>query len=495
MKILDISKNIKFSKKYSTLIKDQNFSKSLHFTDYTSLYIIMSNKIKLPTSRLASLYRDFRDLKDLNPDGYQANINTWKDYFTNNLLNDTSTLSVHCGKNLLHKLNDSIYGEPKSIDIVIDELVSENILIPSESYFDTNKIDFDSSSNKIGILSRLFGLLGLRNEMKFTSRVTRDDDTYLKTDILIVINNVKKSGRTIADNISKNIVDNSSELTDLVMNTDTFFKSSKVCDLWKNKIDQNIVLFYLEYYLHLIITDKNIVKVISDINKKELEISNNKITDIDIGIVEIKNTLNNLNKQISKLVNEINEIETKLQSGKYKSLSRTTQKGILKNKIISQRYLEKLSGNKNNLTEIMRQLNMSLVNKTMFDTLKQSHDVITSISDYIGSIDKVTELLEDIDVENEKATELNEILSKTNDLDNSLFEEEVNNELAELEKQMKTEKQKESTSEVRENTSAEETEVMELLRAVTLEDKIIKPNNQHESNTKIMEEKVLEPVS
>ncbi|SMN20179.1 similar to Saccharomyces cerevisiae YJL049W Putative protein of unknown function [Maudiozyma saulgeensis] len=452
----------------------------------------MKDRTDLPTSRLGSLYRDFRDLKDLNPDGYQANINTWEDYFLTNLLNDTNTLSVNCGKNLLHKLNNGIYGEPKSIDVVIDEFVSKKILIPSETYFDVSKVDIGNDSNNTSILSRLFGLLRLENEKKYTSRLRKLGDTYLKTDILIVNKNVKKSGEEIADKINKNIINKSSEITDLVMSTDEFLKTAKISEIWKDKTDQNIMLFYLEHHLHLIITDQNIVKVIADLNKKELEVSNQKITDVDIGIVDIKLTLDNLNKQIAKLENEIRGIETKLYSDTYKSLSRTTQKGILKNKIVSQRYLEKLSGNKNNLTQIMRQLNMSLINKTMFDTLKQSHAAILSINNYIGSIDKVSTLLENIEVENEKTNELNDILSRANDLDNSVSEDEVNNELAELEKQMEREKQGEQTTEVSKDSSVGESEVLELLKNVTIEDRSIEKTEQNESNTNVTREKNLE---
>ena len=64
----------------------------------------------LPESRLRSLYSDFRDLKQLNPDGYDANIIQWKDYLIKEVWNDTIIVN---GQNLLEYLSISPYGPPK----------------------------------------------------------------------------------------------------------------------------------------------------------------------------------------------------------------------------------------------------------------------------------------------------------------------------------------------------------------------------------------------
>ena len=453
----------------------------------------MINEIDLPASRLGSLYKDFRDLKDLNPEGYQANINTWKKYFVKHILNDKNNLSIKCGKSLLHKLSIDVYGEPKSIDMVLDNFISENILIPSETFFDTKGTDIYSNDSKnVSLLTKLFSLLGIDNKKGYTTRSDVDKDSYLKDVNLIIGDNVKASALMIATNIQSNIINKASEPSDFVLSRSSFLSKSGISEQWDDKYNQDIVIFYLQHYSKIITSNNDVIKVYQTSTKTGETGTETAVTDTDTAIVDIKNTLLLLNRQTEKLENDITRFENKLQSKVLKSLSMKVQKNLIRNKILSQRHLEKLYGNQDNLNDMLRQLNISIANKTMFNTLQQSHEAIKSINTYIGTVDRVTDLLDSIESENEKIAELNDLLSSSNDVTNKIAEEDIDDELAKLVQKMATEEKRNGTS-VKESTPTEdESALLQRLQNV----RISETNSQviKEDKTSTTQEKVAEPA-
>lgn len=454
----------------------------------------MDNELDLPASRLGSLYKDFRDLKDLNPEGYQANINTWKKYFIKHILNDKHTLSVECGKKLLHRLSIDIYGEPKSIDVVLDSFIAENILIPSETFFDTNKVNIDGNgSSNVGLLTKLFGLLGLENKKGYTTRSTTDRDTYLKDVDLIIKGNVEAVIPVITAKIQSNIINGASEPSDFVLSRKSFLIESGISEKCNSKSSQDIIVFYLQYYSKMIVSNGEIIKVCQTSSEAAGKTAAVSITEVDDAIVDIKSTLLLLNRQTKKLEDDITGIENKLHSKLFKSLSNKAQKDLIRNKILSQRYLEKLYGNQNNLNDMLRQINISVSNKTMFDTLQQSHEAIKSINTYIGTVDKVTELLDSIESENEKAGELNDLLSNSNDATNEIADEDIDNELAELEQKIASENKKVAIP-VEETVSTEDDpELLERLKHIKISETDSKTTKENESTER--KEKIAEPAT
>ncbi|KAG0672178.1 Charged multivesicular body protein 7 [Maudiozyma exigua] len=454
----------------------------------------MNNELDLPASRLGSLYRDFRDLKDLNPEGYQANINTWKKYFIKHILNDKHTLSVECGKKLLHKLSIDIYGEPKSIDVALDSFIAENILIPSETFFDTNKANVDGNSpSNVNLLTKLFGLLGLENKKGYTTRSTTDRDTYLKDVDLIIKGTVEAAIPEITANIQSNIINGASEPSDFVLSRKLFLIKSGISEKWNNKLSQDIIVFYLQYYSKVIVSNGETIKVCQTSSEAADKIATASITEVDDAIVDIKGTLLLLNRQTKKLEDDITGIENKLHSKVFKSLSNKAQKDLIRNKILSQRYLEKLYGNQNNLNDMLHQINVSVSNRTMFDTLQKSHEAIKSINTYIESVEKVTELLDSIDSENEKATELNDLLSNSSDATNEIADDVIDNELAELEQEMASEDKKTAIP-VEETVSPEDdSELLKRLKEIKIGETDSKTTKENETIER--KEKIAQPAT
>lgn len=442
----------------------------------------MNSSIELPRSRLESLYKDFRKLKDLNYDGYRANINTWKRYLVEKNWNVLGKLSIQCGNELLNSISIDVYGQPICIDIVIDELVDDGVLVTSDAFFNSTSFDADKGSNSIGRLSNLFSLLGFK-ENGFISRKSQNTSSYLKEVKLLIKSNIEDIATSIQTNIKKNIILNAAGITDLIFDVETFKQTSGLSDLIDDKYDQDVMMFYLEHYTKIIKNSDRAVKIIDESAKHIIRDFDTEITDNDVRIIDVKSGISNMQRQIGKLEEDVKEIETKINSDGYKRLQRGTQKELLKSRIIAHRYLERLYGQKANLDDIKKELDISFTNKVMFDTLKQSNIVMKSVNSYIGSIDKVNELLDSIEEEGQRANELNEVLSESNRLDDRLLEEEVDKELAELELQLNKETEMDKNEE----------DILEQLKNISIDDTKIKApietpkNTPQETGTKELE--------
>ena len=404
-------------------------------------YHRMTSDILLPKSRLQSLYRDFRDLKELNKDGYEANINTWKDFLLKTMLNDKGKLTLHCGADILNDLRTDVYGEPKSIDVVLDAWIKDNTLLTSEFFYDPQQTDIDQSPKNSNLLTRLFGYLSIGGT-EFTTRKVTSESSYLKDIKLFIKDNIKETAGEVITSIKEEIIANSSSSIDLIMDTDSFKNRCGISKLVKNESDQDVLLYYLEQYAHVILRNHNVIKVI---NKRESSadenIPDNTITESDLNIVLVKSTISKLDREISKLEKDINTIIAKQHSKNYHELSRDSQKAILKSRIITKRYRDRLTANRENLKAILQELRTSTTNKMIVDTLQKSHNTIKMINESIGPVEKIDELMENIAEQRDITQNVTEALSKPSEIMDTIPDSEIEEELAELEQQMKTGKQ------------------------------------------------------
>lgn len=71
--------------------------------------------------RMPSLYSDFRNIKDSNTEGYDANISTWKsvlmEALNSGVFSDTVVLTA--GSSLLECFDSAKFGRPLALDCVL----------------------------------------------------------------------------------------------------------------------------------------------------------------------------------------------------------------------------------------------------------------------------------------------------------------------------------------------------------------------------------------
>lgn len=92
-------------------------------------------RANLPESRLQLLYSDFAEKKLLNPDGYEANILTWRQFIVKYVGDGhNNDLRLSFNSSLPKQLALTPYGAPKSLNLVIDDGVSDMIWEPWLQY-------------------------------------------------------------------------------------------------------------------------------------------------------------------------------------------------------------------------------------------------------------------------------------------------------------------------------------------------------------------------
>lgn len=401
-------------------------------------------EMKFPKSRLESLYKDFRKMEELNPDGFQANINTWTEFLTKRYFAQ-GPIVFNSGSMFLKDLSIPIYGSPKSIDVVLDKLIDDGYIIPLDDFLkgDADLIMGGSiSSNKTGFWNYIqwFGSRLSFNKKSLTradlpkSQDSSNDnkETYLKEISFVVVNQLQTKFDEIFKIMKKNILNEAITITSTVFSREEFLRKSGIDELIPNKYkdDINVLLTYMEIYYHIIVQSESIIKIVDkSLYENLLKNFSQDITENDVRIVNVKAGIYNMEKQIERLKLELKDIKTKETSEDFKTLPKRSRERYEQTRLLTTKYLTQLIDGISNLHHVKNQLDMCGSNQLLIETLTGSNEVIKSINDYIGSVDKVEELLDSIEEQNLKTEEINEALSNNVSMNTDKFNEEIEQEL------------------------------------------------------------------
>ncbi|CAI4043721.1 hypothetical protein SKDZ_10G1640 [Saccharomyces kudriavzevii ZP591] len=386
-------------------------------------------RVELPQSRLPSLYRDFRPLKDLNPDGYEANISTWRDYLLERYINSSNKITLSIGTKFLQGLTYEVYGVPKSIDIVIDAFVSEGNLVPIELFY-RDRMCTDNA--KPGLWKWIKSWKGSTNLYR-----SRKDETnfYLKEDEFVIKKKLEKEYQRFYELLKRDIFTKASSITDLVFTKNEFITGETLGPFFAtyNEEATNIFLYFLENYKHVIASKDNVIKIVAPEVEDVISRFSKDITEDDLRIASVKAGILNINKQITRLRKEINEYNVKLKDPEFNELPKKVRIEYKQASLLSEKHLSRLLKFQNNLAEVRSQIDTSITNAVLVQTLAQSNEVIKSINKYIGSTEKVEDLLDEIKEGHDRTEELNDLLTSYGKSQNDIAEEEIERELERLE--------------------------------------------------------------
>lgn len=405
----------------------------------------------LPQSRLDSLYKDFRHLKELNPEGYRANIDTWKSYLIDRYLGNSSSLFLKCGSELLAKLRREPQGVPSSIDVVLASLVESDYLITSDNFYNGTMYPQEGFSImkwvKWGPWSR--GTVNLRgNQGQF----------YLKNVNLIIKPVIEEKFKHIKAQLNNNILTGATGIADLVFSKQEFYRKCGFHRILNDAEDEReAMLFYLSQYKKLIVQDKDTIKVIAPEVNHVLANFERKITEDDHRIATLNSSLIYIELQMKTLRNQVADYDSMLKDSLSKSMAREIQRKYLQGKKVAEKNLDRLLNQETSLVTIKTQLNVAATNALLFRTLEESNKLLKSVNDSVASVEKVEELLDEIKEQGERAEELNALIAKSPDVED---EAELERELEEMqaEEALKKEKISHKPEDTRENGSPQETD-------------------------------------
>lgn len=418
--------------------------------------------MELPQSRLDSLYKDFRHLEELNPDGYKANIETWKAFLIKNYLIQAKSIYLRCGSGLLRTLSRESHGVPKSLDLVINSLIESDYLITPDDFY--NGLMYPQES------SWFLKWIGFSGRNKRSFDVRKNNDTfYLKETDLIIRNIVEEKFESIKQRITNNIVSHATGITDLVFTKQEFYAKSGINELLiDSEPERKAMLFYLSHYRKIIVGDADIIKVVSPDVVHILADFPKIVTQDDHRVASLKATTINVNLQVKKLQAQVFDYSSMLQDAIKDSQPKEIQRNYLQNKKMIEKNLSRLLIYQNNLLTVKSQLDMAATNQLLVSTLEGSNKLLTSINEYTGSVEKVEDLLDEIKEQGERTEAINEILAGSESTKEDM---ELDRE---LEKIQEEENQKKAVSDdKKENVKSQESndELIEKLGNLKLEER------------------------
>lgn len=157
------------------------------------------------------------------------------------------------------------------------------------------------------------------------------------------------------------------------------------------------------------------------------------ITENDLRIASVKAGIFNINKQITKLRKEINKSNINLRDPEFSELPKRIMIEYKQARLLSEKHLSRLLKFQNNLVQVRTQIDTSATNAVLVQTLNESNAVIKSINGYIGSTEKVENLLDEIKEGYDRTEEVNDLLISYDRSKDEETEEEIERELERLE--------------------------------------------------------------
>lgn len=388
-------------------------------------------------TRISSLYSDFNRLKILNPDGYEANLNAWL-HLLLSLLESRSlmkyeesvqtSLSVPTrNPNLDQLLALPVLGKPRSLGLVLKELVERKQLIPVSEYKAYDKPFeqyFGSQGSLVDYVSPTkwlsWGLMSLGLLYEFTPVLkdgTLKADNYFSWEKFVTVADglLKKLKEYVHDGNYSSLVYDKSELLEVI----------------QSSIDSQITPFDLDLLLIYYSRDKNhlaTLKVEDRIYIKfnSIQFGNAvEISEADIGISNLKSNIAQLEKRNDQLSHELDDkIPQSIQSLISKPDSLERIKKILINKKTISKSLSKSQDIVNQLNSILLKIDDATLNSQILQIYKTSIKTLSSLNKV--DLDEVENIKNDLDDEIRNVDEV------SNRLNDNAYDDEIEEEFERL---------------------------------------------------------------
>lgn len=378
-------------------------------------------------SRLPSLYSDFSHLKDINPEGYQANHDSWVALLYASLRLHTFGTSVSLpGEKLSSTLRNSVYGEPKMLATTLDEQIKKGDWIPWSIYRSHNlkggrRLTDFLSPRRIG--NALWGSVALNFYSLRTGLTAVASDHFIAWSSLVSI------GDRVYTELKKRVDKENGVLSAKLFDENLFNHTLKEIDSDLSDIDIQVLMVYLS-------RDTGQITLLADLANSEKTFikvgDSTPITEEEIGVIKLKSNVRNMEEKVHLFEEQLNEkIPEKLANLVKTKATEDRLRNVLIRKAALKKSLSRASNVCMQLSLVLDKINEAKSNADLFQTLKESKAVLSLLNKQVS--------LEDVD---SVAAELDDEIATTNEVSNALLlstevdEDEIESELAEIEKEV-----------------------------------------------------------
>lgn len=317
-------------------------------------------------SRIGVLYKDFTSSKELNPEGYEANIKSWEFILQLCLDDKYDRFTIPWKSSLVADFTLPTIGAPLSIGSVVEELVRRQILVPEAIYLDYHGNFNDVMNPSIShyftsqywLASAKYGVwkaIGINTRYIHWPTLVKTADTLMTT--LKIVN---YTDRIFTSEHLKVIVTAQINVTDL---------------------DFRILVKYLEDSGHCVRKQFE--------GDQLIKFGKHDITELDIGIGQLKWNIHKMSHQLEAIETQLNSLNGQIRDLVKTKANKVRIKSLLHIKRVQETSLAKLSSSWDNLSIILTKMDDNITNSEVYSTLAQSAKVLKELYLKVDDVDEV----------------------------------------------------------------------------------------------------------
>jgi charged multivesicular body protein 7 len=387
--------------------------------------------------RLPSLYADFRQQLETNPENYHANIAAWtkalSDAARAGVIPTQGTthdlLNIRTADELARALQHPQYGKPTCLPAVFHDAVLKKEMLPLKDFL-ASKVSIYKTSwipSPWKVLQWSLRQAGVMGQPRVPDK--------LGVGNYVVVKNVEVA----ADEILKKMKEHTST-ADRVLSKADFLKRfsttlNPASPLTKNDLD--ILLVHLARDKQAISYNVQTIKF-----NPEHEAIPTPITSDDEAIANLRDTLANINAQILSLMEKIAAADAAVReaiSGK----QMVRAKAALRSKKLAETALAQRSDVALQLENVYHQLQSAADQVEIVEAMRAGADALKNLNEKVGGTEGVQGV---VDAVNEQMATTEEITNIINETDQPLDEGEIDDEFEALEKAEKEKMEREEAA-------------------------------------------------
>ncbi|KAJ4318142.1 hypothetical protein N0V94_004578 [Neodidymelliopsis sp. IMI 364377] len=375
--------------------------------------------------RLASLYADFRQQLEINPDGYHANIAAWTKALTDaaraGVIPTQGTthdlLNIRTADELARALQHPQYGKPTCLPAVFHEAVQKKEMVMLKDFLGSKTSIYKTS----WIPTPWSALQWSLRQVGVLGQSAPPDKLAVKN--YVVLKNVEVAG----DEILKKMKEHTSTADRVLSRRDFLERFSHTLNpaapLTNN--DLNIILVFLARDKQAISYDAQTIKF-----KPEHEAQPLPITEEDAAIANLRDTLANINAQLPPLMEKIASANAAAREAvAAKQIVRA--KAALRSKKLAETALAQRSDVALQLEGVYTQLQQAADQVEIVEAMRAGAAALKGLNEKVGGAEGVQGV---VDAVNEQMATTEEITNIINETDQTVDEVDIDDEFEALER-------------------------------------------------------------
>ncbi|PGH02454.1 charged multivesicular body protein 7 [Blastomyces parvus] len=411
------------------------------------LAYILAHEESFRRARLPSLYSDFSTQRHTNPDGYATNVTAWQRALAHAALAGvihssspgsrrheeegavaTSDLLVlRTGNALMAELETQEWGRPVALQSAIDEAVRCNSMIPLDAFQTSSTSPFKTSWIRLPSPPTVSQVMDW--SMKQLRGFLSDSEGHsggsgkLQVMNLVLVDNLKEIGKRILATASSSHKSNTDSIYSKELFTKRFANLGGRVAL--SNLDVDVLLTFLSRDENAILYDGETIKFKSA--KNEI----NSITHEDRTIASLKTLISNLIGQVALLESKIKESSLRAKDA-VTNKNRVVALSALRSKKLAENNLKQRTDTLLQLEEVYMKLEQAADQIDIVRVMEASAGALRSLHAQVGGVEKVEDVVEELREEMSKVDEVGNIINEAGE---AVDEDELDDELACMEKQ------------------------------------------------------------